>query len=139
MQNGWRTFLVKVHNEAGVTAALRVSSPQAQKFLRPSSGSPEPKQNISAADVRDRWLELAVLDKQPLLPTLSGLPLEYRLIQLYSRDAVSAKQRWHLMLAKARRISAFATKHPYSSSAIQPKKFDCRFAMSMDRQLLPRC
>ena len=87
MQNGWRTFLVKVHNEAGVTAALRVSSPQAQKFLRPSSGSPEPKQNISSADVRDRWLELATLDKQPLLPTLSGLPLEYRLIQLYSRDA----------------------------------------------------
>lgn len=87
MQNGWRTFLVKVHNEAGVTAALRVSSPQAQKFLRPSSGSPEPKQNISAADVRDRWLELATLDKQPLLPTLSGLALEYRLIQLYSRDA----------------------------------------------------
>ena len=87
MQHGWRTFLVKVHNEAGVTAGLRVSSPQAQKFLRPSSGSPEPKQNISAADVRDRWLELATLDKQPLLPTLSGLGLEYRLVQLYSRDA----------------------------------------------------
>lgn len=87
MQHGWRTFLVKVHNEAGVTAALRVSSPQAQKFLRPSSGSPEPKQNISAADVRDRWLELATLDKQPLLPTLSGLALEYRLVQVYSRDA----------------------------------------------------
>ncbi len=87
MQNGWRTFLVKVHNEAGVTAGLRVSSPQSQKFLRPSSGSPEPKQNISAADVRDRWLELASFDKQPLLPTLSGLALEYRLVQLYSRDA----------------------------------------------------
>lgn len=87
VQHGWRTFLVKVHNEAGVTAALRISSPQSQKFLRPSSGSPEPKQNISAADVRDRWLEIATLDKQPLLPTLSGLALEYRLVQLYSRDA----------------------------------------------------
>ncbi|MCC6510110.1 MAG: CehA/McbA family metallohydrolase [Pirellulaceae bacterium] len=87
VQHGWRTFLIKIHNEAGVTAPLGVSSPQAQTFLRRSSGSPEPKQNISSADVRDRWLELAVLIKQPLVPTLSGLPLEYRLIQLYSRDA----------------------------------------------------
>ena len=87
MQHGWRTFLVKVHNEAGVTAPLRVSSPQAQQFVRRSSGSPEPQKNISAADVRDRWLELVTLDKQPLTPQLSGLVLEYRLVQLYSRDA----------------------------------------------------
>lgn len=87
MQHGWRTFLIKVANEAGVTAPLRMSSPQAQAFIRPSSGSPEPKQNVSAADVRDRWLELATLDRQPMLPQLSGLPLEYRLVQLYSRDA----------------------------------------------------
>ena len=38
VERGWRTFLVKVHNEAGVTAALRVSSPQAQRvFSRGSS------------------------------------------------------------------------------------------------------
>ena len=28
VQHGWRVFLVKVHNEAGVTAPLRVTSPQ---------------------------------------------------------------------------------------------------------------
>ena len=28
IQQGWRTFLVKVHNEAGVTAELKVGSPQ---------------------------------------------------------------------------------------------------------------
>lgn len=87
MQHGWRTFLVKVHNEAGVTAALTVNSPQARTFIRRSSGSPEPKQDVTAADVRDRWMELAVLNKQPLLQTLSGNALEYRLIQIYSRDA----------------------------------------------------
>lgn len=87
MQHGWRTFLVKVHNEAGVTAPLRATSPQAQTFIKRSSGSPDPKQTISAADVRDRWLELAMIDRQPLQPQLSGLALEYRLLQLYSRDA----------------------------------------------------
>lgn len=87
VQHGWRTFLVKVHNEAGVTAPLRVSSPQAQTFIKRSSGSPDPEKTISAADVRDRWLELTTVDRQPLQPQLSGLALEYRLLQLYSRDA----------------------------------------------------
>src|SRR5262245_40936294 len=31
VQGGWRQFLVKVTNEAGATAPLRASSPQAQK------------------------------------------------------------------------------------------------------------
>jgi hypothetical protein len=33
------------------------------------------------------WLELQTYDAQPLGKSLSGLPLEYRIIQLYSRDA----------------------------------------------------
>lgn len=87
MQNGWRTFLVKVHNEAGVTAPLAIDSPQATDFLKRSSGSPEPEQTLTSADVRDRWLALAKVDRQPLRPRLSGLELEYALVQLYSRDA----------------------------------------------------
>src|SRR6266545_371015 len=31
VQNGWRTFLVKVRNAAGVTAPLKVESPQGQR------------------------------------------------------------------------------------------------------------
>ncbi|MCI0525329.1 MAG: CehA/McbA family metallohydrolase, partial [Acidobacteria bacterium] len=38
-------------------------------------------------DVTDRWLDLAMFNKPPLKPALSGLELEYRVIQLYSRDA----------------------------------------------------
>ena len=34
----------------------------------------------------DRWLDVAMIDGQPLNKTLSGLALEYRLIELYSRD-----------------------------------------------------
>jgi hypothetical protein len=76
VQHGWRQFLVKVQNEAGVTAPLRVRSPQAE----PLAGAP-------ADAVRDRWLDLQTFDRQPLGAALSGLPLEYRILQLYSRDA----------------------------------------------------
>ena len=75
-EQGWRQFLVKVHNEAGTTAPLRATSPNAQKI----HGSPE-------KDVLNRWLELKMYNDQPLKEPLSGLALEYRLIQLYSRDA----------------------------------------------------
>jgi hypothetical protein len=76
MQHGWTQFLVKVNNKAGVTAALRAQSPNAARL-----------HNSPAETVDDRWLEVQTFDAQPLTKTLSGLELEYRLIQLYSRDA----------------------------------------------------
>ena len=91
VQSGWRTFLVKVHNAAGVTAPLKVESQQAQRvFSRGPNGfaiSPRPEQTISTSDITDRWLDVSLFDKPPLTPTLSGLQLEYRIIQVYSRDA----------------------------------------------------
>lgn len=76
VEQGWSQFLVKVHNSAGLTSVLRATSPNAQRL----AGSP-------AADVKNRWLDLQTFDRQPLKPQLSGLKLEYRIIQLYSRDA----------------------------------------------------
>src|SRR3989442_457899 len=76
MEQGWRTFLVKVHNEAGVTAALAVDSPNAGRL----AGTPE-------GLVGRRFLDIQVFNKQPLRPTLSGLEVEYRILQLYSRNA----------------------------------------------------
>ncbi|MBL9200002.1 MAG: CehA/McbA family metallohydrolase [Opitutaceae bacterium] len=76
MEQGWRQFLVKVRNEAGATAALRATSANAQRLF-----------NSPAAEVADRWLELQMFDAQPLRATLSGLGVEYRIIQLHSRDA----------------------------------------------------
>lgn len=86
MQQGWRGFLVKVHNEAGVTAELRVASPNAAPLHKRSTSSPNPTVSIKPADVGDRWLDLALFSRQPLNKALSGLSLEYRLIELYSRD-----------------------------------------------------
>lgn len=87
VENGWRTFLVKVYNHAGVTARLACDSPQAAPMFRRSTGSPDPEQTIALADVRNRWLDIALPDRPPLRPELSGLALEYRLVQLYSRDS----------------------------------------------------
>jgi hypothetical protein len=91
VQNGWRTFLIKVRNAAGVTAPLKAECPQAMRVSsrgpRGSSMSPRPAQTIAAKDVADRWLDASLFEKPPLTPQLSGLALEYRIIQLYSRDA----------------------------------------------------
>ncbi|MBO0860592.1 MAG: hypothetical protein J2P21_19345, partial [Chloracidobacterium sp.] len=87
VEKGWSVFLVKVRNEAGVTARLKAESSNALPVYNTSSGNPRPPQQVTPRDVTDRWLDLAMFDKSPLKPTLSGLELEYRVIQVYSRDA----------------------------------------------------
>ena len=41
---------------------------------------------VQPGDVPNRFLDAQMFDKQPLKPGLSGLELEYRIVQLYSRD-----------------------------------------------------
>lgn len=76
IQNGWRSFLVKVHNDAGITAVLAVDSPNAGQLA-----------NSSAGQVDRRWLDLRMFNKQPMKAHLSGLTVEYRILQIFSRDA----------------------------------------------------
>ena len=87
VQSGWSVFLVKVHNEAGVTAELAADSPNAIPVYRVSSGRPDPRPSVRPAQVLQRWMDLAMYNDRPLKKALSGLGLEYRIIQLYSRDA----------------------------------------------------
>ncbi len=87
VQSGWSVFLVKVHNEAGVTAGLAAESPNAVPVYRVSSGRPDPKPSVRPSQVVQRWLDLSMFNDRPLKKTLSGLGLEYRIIQLSSRDA----------------------------------------------------
>jgi hypothetical protein len=87
MQHGWRVFLVKVHNEAGVTSELRVSSPNAARLHRRSTGKPDPQPEITPEEVGNRWLDVSMYNTQPMNRTLSGLTLEYRIVELYSRDS----------------------------------------------------
>ena len=89
-EGGWRQYLVRVDNDAGVTATLRVSSPFAKEGY--VKGSPPVQPNVKPRDpgppaLDARWLDLQMFDAQPMKPSLSGLSLEYRIVQLYSRDA----------------------------------------------------
>jgi hypothetical protein len=86
VEQGWRSFLVKVKNEAGITARLRFLSKNAASLFRQVDG-PDPPVEIGAAELRERWLDGSMFEQPPLLPALSGLALEYRILQLYSRDA----------------------------------------------------
>jgi len=86
VEAGTRLFLVKVLNEAGVTAQLLADSPNALPIFVQSDSSPEPPKAIVAADARDRWMGLELYDKDPMSPRLSGLLLEYRILAIYSRD-----------------------------------------------------
>jgi len=66
-QGETRYALVRVHNEGGVTHALRVGSEQAYE-----PGSRD----------ADRWLELSLVNEAPFDNRLSGRLVEYRLIKL---------------------------------------------------------
>jgi hypothetical protein len=88
MQSGWSVFLIRVHNEAGITAPLGINSPQNGPVYIRSRGQHTPdEKRITPSDVNDRWLALQSFNKQPLSEKLSGLVLEYRVVGIYSRDA----------------------------------------------------
>lgn len=93
VERGWRSFFIKVVNESGTTAPLNVFSAQARSAY--SGGAVQNasdrrlrgRDNTKPIDAKDGWLDLQSFDAPPLLPTLSGLRVEYRIVSLYSRDA----------------------------------------------------
>ncbi|HYJ64245.1 MAG TPA: CehA/McbA family metallohydrolase, partial [Parafilimonas sp.] len=89
IQDGWTSFLVKVHNEAGVTAQLQVQSENAKPDLHISTFNARAldKNKLTQAQVENRFLEMQLYRNRPLLPNLSGLKLEYAVLQIYSKDA----------------------------------------------------
>ncbi len=80
VEQGWRGCLVKVINRAGSTGMLRADSPSAQ----PVPKGPRDK-------IAERWMTLMPHTAQPLLANLSGLGLEYTVVQVYSRDSGERK------------------------------------------------
>ncbi len=87
VQGGSRYFLVKVVNEAGVTSPLVVNSPNNGNVYITSNGDPAPAMVLTEADVRDRWAEISVVSTPPLDQKLSGSPVDYQIVEIYSRDA----------------------------------------------------
>lgn len=91
MEQGWRTFLIKVNNEAGINPVLVAESPNALPLYQQGKGAREEPRTreklVNPEDVPDRFLDLIFLTREPLREKLSGLLVEYRVLQLYSRDA----------------------------------------------------
>jgi hypothetical protein len=87
VQGGSRLFLVKVINRAGVTSPLAVESPNSGNVYLRSTGDPAPKMSLTQSDVRDRWANIAMADTPAMPKRLSGLPVEYQILEIYSRDA----------------------------------------------------
>lgn len=81
-ENGWRAMLVKVVNRAGVQSKLRIDSPNA----RPIPHGPK-------EDIENRWLALSMYDGRPLAANLSGLELEYRIVQMSSTTVGNRRAR----------------------------------------------
>ena len=89
MQGGWTSFLIKVYNEAGATSQIEVQSPNALKPQHSFSFDSRvlPENVITAGEVANRFMDIQMYRNRPLLPHLSGLQLEYAVVQLYSKDA----------------------------------------------------
>jgi hypothetical protein len=82
VEKGWSTFLIKVTNEAGVTAKLQAESPNSINDDYDNDTS----KGRSKGELVNRWLDLDLFSKPLFRPQLSGLRIEYRIIYLYSRD-----------------------------------------------------
>jgi hypothetical protein len=92
IEQGWRSFLIKVTNQAADTSVFKFRSPQARPMGRKSALAITGVHDftngaVDVVEARDRWVAINNWDNPPLQPTLSGLEIEYRILQMYSRDS----------------------------------------------------
>jgi hypothetical protein len=112
-EQGWRVFLVKVHNELALTnVELAVSSPNALDLTKRSSGKPDP-QVVSVGEVGKRFLDVTMFNGQPLVRPLSGLEVEYRIVQLYCRDSGRKEAALQFQLANGKNVVATGEPQPF--------------------------
>lgn len=93
-QGGYTPVLIRIDNRAGVTAPLRIASPQAGKVYAGTSilsmkrqERPDLLENENTEKRSDRFLEVAMFRDQPMTPNLSGLEVEYAIALLSSTES----------------------------------------------------
>ncbi len=86
VEGGTRLFLVKVINHGNVTAVLNVESPNSGRVYIPSNGNPKPAIELTPHDSAERWADISLYQRPPMRKRLSGLALEYQILEVYSRD-----------------------------------------------------
>jgi len=87
--------LVKVHNEAGVTHAIRIRGP-GLRGERDSSG----------------WLEAEIATRAPMRPELSGTKVEYRLLRLTAHEAGKREATFQLDVGQGTQDLGFRAEAP---------------------------
>ncbi len=109
IQGGWRSFLVKVENQAGITSRLEVDSPNAASLFHVSTGASrvETEDFISEGELTHRFLDLTLYRRRPLLNHLSGLRLEYAILQIYTRAVGKREARIGFHLGEGTRDLGF--------------------------------
>ncbi|MGY8641517.1 MAG: CehA/McbA family metallohydrolase [Verrucomicrobiales bacterium] len=92
-QGGYLPFLIRIENQAAVTAPLRISSPQAGKVYAgvaelsmKRQQRPDLRQNQNTEGATDRFLDVEMFGDQPMTPNLSGLEVEYAIALIYSNE-----------------------------------------------------
>src|SRR5215471_6300542 len=87
VEAGTRLFLVKVLNNGNVRAPLVVQSPNSGDVYIRSNGSPAPPIQLSPQESKERWATISLYQRAPMRQRLSGLALEYAILEIYSRDS----------------------------------------------------
>jgi len=132
IQQGWRQFIVKVHNEAGATGTLRSMSRQARSPYAGGwrdTGNASDKEFPSKAEllpISERWIDLQMFNGQPMAPTLSGLNLEYRILEVYSRDAGSREATLVFDIGQGTQDLGFRAEVPILFHANPARTVTCR-------------
>ncbi len=88
IQEGWTTYLLKVNNQANITARLEAESPNALPILNISSFAHRAKKEnfISPGQLDNQFMEMVIYRNRPLKSNLSGLEVEYVPIQFYTKE-----------------------------------------------------
>jgi hypothetical protein len=93
-QAGYTPVLVKIVNESGSTARLRITSPQSgpvyagmAKLSAERMQQEHLRENENTAQRTDRFLELEMFGAPPMTANLSGLEVEYAVALIYSSEA----------------------------------------------------
>jgi hypothetical protein len=88
IQEGWKSYLVKIHNQAHIITRLAAESPNASPLFYTSTFSHRmlPKNKLTPGQLDNSFLQMAIYRDRPLQQNLSGLELEYAVLQLYTRS-----------------------------------------------------
>src|SRR5450432_842930 len=87
VEAGTRLFLVKVANNGHVTAPLNVESPNSGNVYIRSNGNAAPPMQLTARESAERWADISLYQQPPMRRRLTGLALEYTILEIHSRDA----------------------------------------------------